>query len=141
MSAEANKATVRRYFEEFINRGNMAAAETMAHGFVFHDPILPAPLQGRDAFVQFVGSLRAAFPDMSFTVEDLIAENDKATVRWTLRGTHQGEFAGVPATGRSVEIAGIDLFHLKDGRLSEGWVEADTMGLMQQLGVMPAPAG
>ncbi len=81
----------------------------------------------------------AAFPDLHTTFEDQIAEGDKVVARVTIRGTHQGEFQGIPATGKEVAFGGILIDHYQDGKVVEHWVQMDMMGLMQQLGAIPAP--
>ena len=81
----------------------------------------------------------AAFPDLHTTFEDQIAEGDKVVARVTIRGTHQGEFQGIPATGKEVAFGGILIDHYQDGKVVEHWVQMDMMGLMQQLGAIPTP--
>jgi len=82
---------------------------------------------------------RTAFPDVRFTVEDQIADGDLLANRFTVRGTHQGEFMGIPPTGKQATVSGIDMIRVRDGKVVEHWVQMDQMGLMQQLGLMPSP--
>jgi steroid delta-isomerase-like uncharacterized protein len=91
-----------------------------------------------DGHKAFMSGLLAAFPDSRFIVEDVIAEGDKVVVRHTLQGTHQAELQGVPASGRPVEVNGIIIFRMENGKIAEAWLNADIMGMMQQLGVVPA---
>jgi predicted ester cyclase len=82
---------------------------------------------------------RDAFPDLRFTAEDIIAEGDKVAARYTMRGTHQGEFMGVAPTGNRIEVTGIDIVRFEGGKMVEHWANSDELGMMQQLGVIPAP--
>ena len=136
MSAEGNKALVRRYMEEaFEKRSSTIVDELVAPEFVHHDPV--SPIHGPEELKQLHGMFFAAFPDMRLTVEDMIAEADKVVTRWTIRGTHQGDLLGIPPTGKSVIVTGMVISRLKDGKFVEDWEKFDTMGLMQQLGVIP----
>ncbi len=83
--------------------------------------------------------LRAAFPDLHVTAEDIIAEGDKVVVRGTISGTHKGEFMGIPATGKEGRVTGISTFRLADGKVCEGWAESDSLGLLIQLGLAKPP--
>lgn len=135
-----NLTHVTRAFEEFINRRNPGAAgEYVSSSYVGHFPGLP-PVQGIPAFQQFIGMWLQAFPDAHVTIEDAIADGDKVAVRTTFCGTHQGELMGVPPTGRQVTVTSLNLFRIEDGRAVEQWVNSDDLGMMQQLGVIPAPA-
>lgn len=112
-------------------RANIAS-EARFHGWA------PETLDA-DGHRAFMSTLLSAFPDSRFIVEDVIAEDDKVAVRHRLQGTHQAGLQGIPATGRQVEISGIVIFRIENGRVAEAWLNADTMGMMQQLGVVPAP--
>ena len=139
MSAEENKAVVRRWTEEGFGRGDLGLAdELIAPDFVNHTPA-PGQPPGREGVKQAVAMLRAAFPDLQVTIEDLIGEGDTVVSRDTIRATHRGVFAGIPPTGRSVTVGRIAIFRLADGRLVEHWNQVDMLGLLQQLGVIPAP--
>jgi steroid delta-isomerase-like uncharacterized protein len=87
--------------------------------------------------VEFLRAFGAAFPDFVFTPTDEIAEGQKVVVRWTFTGTHRGEFMGVPASGRVVTLTGIDILEVSNGRIIEGWVEANVIGLLRQVGALP----
>jgi steroid delta-isomerase-like uncharacterized protein len=89
-------------------------------------------------YKEFMSALLAAFPDSRFVIDDIIAEGDKVAVRHRLLGTHQAEFQGVPATGKKVETGAIVIFRIENGMITEAWLNADIMGMMQQLGVVPA---
>ncbi len=136
MSADANKALVYQFVDAF-NRGDLAAIDQfIADDYVDHSR--PGP-GGPAGVRQFYTMMHAAFPDISVTIEDAIAEGDKVAVRFTVRGTHQGELMGIPASGRSVTLTGIDINRFANGRLVERWANQDDLGFMQQLGVLPAP--
>lgn len=136
MSTEDNKALVRRGFEEIWNRGNLAVIdEFIAPNYVDHEPT--TTLQGPEAHKQFVLMYRSAIPDLHITIEDQIAEGDKVVTRWTARGTHQGPLMGIPPTGKQAVVTGIDRF--ANGKAVEAWNNFDALGMLQQLGVVPAP--
>ena len=88
---------------------------------------------------QFITAFRTAFPDVQFTIEDIIAEGDKVVGRVTWRGTHQGELMGIQPTGKKVTVEGIDIIHFAGGKAVENWFSGDTLGMMQQMGAIPTP--
>jgi steroid delta-isomerase-like uncharacterized protein len=138
-STEANKAVIRRFYDEFLSQGNLAVVEELfAPNFVGHF-LPPGMPPGGEGLKQLFSMYRAAFPDVQSTIEDLVAHDDLVVARATTRGTNQGGFMGFPATGRSVAVAGIDMFRLKDGKIVEQWLNRDDLGLLQQLGVIPTP--
>jgi steroid delta-isomerase-like uncharacterized protein len=138
MSTEANKALVRRMFEEGMNANNPSVFdEVIGASYVNHD--MPAPTPGPEGFKQVIGAFRAAFPDMRAAVEDMVAEGDRVVSRGHFTGTHRGAFMGLPATGKQVRVAYIDVWRVEDGKLVENWVRLDMLGMMQQLGAVPAP--
>jgi steroid delta-isomerase-like uncharacterized protein len=108
--------------------------ELYAPDFVYH----PA-LQGLEAYKQSIELNFTGFPDLRFTIEDQLAEADKVVTRWTFRGTHQGPFQGIPPTGKQVTITGISIFRVANGKGVEVWTDADYLGMLQQLGVIPTP--
>jgi steroid delta-isomerase-like uncharacterized protein len=135
MSTEENKALVLRFYEA-LNKQNLAAIlEHHAPDFVWHDAALGIS-PDRAGVKQFCIALWAAFPDAHYTVEDLIAEGDKVVSRFTVRGTHRGDFTGIPPTGKVVTMTGIAIYRLAGGRRVEEWVNVDLLGLMQQLGAI-----
>ncbi len=89
---------------------------------------------------QFILKFRAAFPDAGFTIEDMVAEDDRIAVRWTIRGTQTGEFNGIPATGRPVVLAGFAFLRIEDGRFAELWHLEDDLAVLRQLGIIPTPS-
>ena len=136
---EENKAVVRRFLEEVVNKGDQAVAdELVAAEFVDHNP-LPGLTPNSEGFKQSFVIFRSAFPDLEYTIEDMIAEGDKVAARWTAKGTHKGELAGIAPTNKNVVVTGIDIFRVADSQLMELWLSWDQMGMMQQLGVIPPP--
>ena len=137
MSTETNKAIVRRYLEQVIDEGQVDLAEEfLAETIELHFTGL-AP--GLAAIEQWVATLNVAFPDRKLTIDDVVAEGDKVVARTTLKGRHQGEMQGIPATGKPVTQPSITIFRLANGKIVEGWFAADNLSMMQQLGVIPAP--
>ncbi len=140
MSAEENKAVVRRYIEEAFNQGNLDVVdEVIATDGVHHANVWDEPLRGPDERRQAVARWRNAFPDLRMTLDELIAEGEKVSYRWTARGTHQGEFLGIAPTGKQMTTTGIVIERLTNGKFTEGWTSSDTLGLMRQLGGIPEP--
>lgn len=139
--SEQNKALVRRAVEEVWNGRNFAIlSEFVAGDIVIHATLPEAEIHGPEGIKQFYGVLHNAFPDLRFTIEDQIAEGDRVVTRWTATGTHTGAFQGLPPTGRQFKLAGIDIDRFAGGKVVECWPNADELGLLQQLGVLPAPA-
>jgi predicted ester cyclase len=139
MSAEENKAVVRRFFEELLSTENLAVAdEILSPGFRFYFAGSPEPID-LESYKEFLVARRAAFPDRRFFVEEMIAEGDQVSARFTMRGTHKGELRGIAPTGREVTMTGIDMIRLSEGKMVEDRVEVDQLGMMQQLGVIASP--
>jgi len=137
--SERNKAQVRRVIEEVYNRGDLNVVdEVAASDLVIR--IGSEEIRGHHEIKRYVAGLRTGFPDLNLTIEDQIAEGDMVVTRWTARGTHAGEFQGIPATGREVRVAGTDIDRIVDGKTVDCWVHMDQLGLMQQL-VESDPAG
>ena len=141
MSAE-NEAIVRRAFDE-IAQGDLAwADETAAASFVRHDLGGTFPdVIGLESLKRFVTALRFAFPDIQMTLEDVISDGDRVVVRFTVHATHKGHILGIAPTGRRVTWAGINIYRVANGKIQETWQLADTLGLMRQLGAVPAADG
>jgi predicted ester cyclase len=143
MSTESNKARHQQFVDEVFNQGRLEAiADHVAADFVDHNKIPGLP-PGPEGVRQAAAYLRSAFPDAQFSLESSIAEGDLVVTRAIMRGTHSGEFMGVSPTGRRIEVGEIDIVRYRDGKIVEHWVERDTLGLMQQLGMIlaPRPAG
>lgn len=133
MSTESNKALIRRHFDAIWNQGQLAVAdEIVSPAYVSHFP-LPGQPPGIAGFKYAVQLLRASFPDLQLTIEDLIAEGDRVVARLTARGTHRAAFRGIPPTGREVVWTGIRIFRIADGKIVEHWANWDDLGLNQQL--------
>ncbi len=133
MSTTANQQIIQRRVEEIWNQGKLATIdELIAANLISNGQSI-----GREGFRQFVTAVRSAFPDIHFTVEDSLAQGDKVAIRYTGRGTHQGAFAGIPATGKPVQFSGIDIFYIANGQMAEEWLMYDQLGLLQQIGAMP----
>jgi steroid delta-isomerase-like uncharacterized protein len=133
MSA-ANKALVQRLFLE-MDRHDFLTMMELCSDCVYHLPLVGV-LRG-EALNQFFVSMLAAFPDHERTVEDQFSDDLHVVTRWTATGTHQGQFMGVAPTGKRVTITGISIHRIRDGKIVEEWQEWDSLGLMQQLGVVP----
>ena len=135
MSLEANKQLARGYFEAFLAKDVAWFKEHIEPGFRRHDPGLPFEVVGPQGVERLADALLPAIPDMRLDIEDVVAEGEKVLVRLTIRGTHQGELLGIAPTGRAVEVAVLDLFHVRGGKLVEHWALLDNLGLLKQLGV------
>ena len=140
MSTEQNKALVRQLVEEAINQGNISMIdELLIPDFVEHEELPPGIPPGREAPKVLFTMLRSAFPDIKATIEHLIAEGDEIVLHMTWTGTHEGEFMGIPPTGKRISINVIDILGMAEGKCVEHWGVMDSMAMMQQLGVVPAP--
>lgn len=134
--SEQNKAIVRRIVEEIWNGGDMSSAgELIGPGYRQHSSQLP-PFEGVEALAELVSAFRTGFPDARFSIDQEVAEGDAVVHQWTLRGTQLGEWNGIPATGRAIEVRGTAISRLQDGKVVEHTADWDAMGMMQQLGVI-----
>jgi steroid delta-isomerase-like uncharacterized protein len=130
---QLNKATVRRFFEELTSKADLAEIDQLfAAGYRDHDPTNETDAVGAEGMRREIAEYRTGF-DFAFTVEDQLAEGDEVATRWTWHATHKGDFRGMPATGRKVEMIGQTIFTLRDGRITEGWWNPDVLGLVRQL--------
>jgi len=136
--SEHNKAIVRRLFAELWNTGNLSMADQIfAPTYEHHDPSTPDFGRGPDSEKKRATLYRTAFPDLHLTIEDVIAEGETVMTRWSCRGNHKGELNGIAPTGKQVNISGITVARVSNGKIVEGYVNWDAQGLMQQLGVVP----
>lgn len=137
---EANKEAYRRLNQEGWSQGQLAVVdEVVAPGYVYHEPVL-GDIPGLEGLKQTIMSYRTAYPDMQFTIDEMIAEGDLVAMRWSAAGTQQGELMGIPATGLATTSVGINMARFDaDGKIVEEWSSWDVMGLMQQLGVVAPP--
>jgi steroid delta-isomerase-like uncharacterized protein len=134
-----NKALVRRLYEEVWNKRRVELVdELMSPSHAMHDNHLPDSGIGPEAYKRNVARYVNGFPDLRFTVEDMVADHDKVAVCWTISGTHKGEFRGISPTGKKISVDGITINHVADGKIMDSYVSWDALGLMQQLGVAPA---
>jgi steroid delta-isomerase-like uncharacterized protein len=137
--SEENRAIFRRYVEEVGNEGNLDLVDEIFSNYLSHQPDGSVLERGPEDVKRFMDEFRNAFSDFHTTIEDLIAEGDRVATRWTMRGTHEGEFRGIAPTGKQITVTGIGIFRFSDGKVVESWDNFDQLGMMQQLGVVPSP--
>jgi len=136
MSAEENKAIMRHFFEEAVNRGNASLVdEVFSPDFINHDPT-PGTRPDREGAKQYLAELRTAFPDLHGTIDQMIAEGDMVVIHASARGTHRGSLWGVRATGKRIEVRSVTIHRMVGGKVVERWHIPDRLSLMQQLGVI-----
>lgn len=140
MSAEENKAIVRRFYDEFVNKGNLRIVhELHTPDYQHHDPNAPDPGGGPEGYIKRNSVFLKAFPDRVLFIEDQVAEGDKVATRVTMRATQTGDLPGIPATGRRVTIESMHICRIQDGRIAEEWELFDALGMLTQLGVSTSP--
>jgi steroid delta-isomerase-like uncharacterized protein len=140
MPTEDNKTLARRFMEE-TDKGNLDVIdELIAKDSVDHTP-MPGQPPGAEGVKWVFRTLKGGFPDMKGTIQDIVAEGDRVAVRRRTRGTHTGEFMGIPPTGKTVDVEEIHIMRVKNGKFTEHWGIMDAPSMMMQLGVMPAPPG
>ena len=139
--SEENKALAHRFHMDIFQQGNLGVVyELISPDFVWHAPAAPPEwVHGPEGVRRAATELRTAYPDLDLTHEDTVAEGDRVMIRWIMRGTHNGPLMGIPATGKSVTVAGIDVFRIAGGQIVELWQHWDQLGMLQQLGVIPTP--
>jgi steroid delta-isomerase-like uncharacterized protein len=136
--SEANKNVVRRLFEEVWNNGYLHVAdELFAPNYIHHDASTPDVGRGPESEKKRATLYRTAFPDLRLTAEDIIAEGETVVARWSCHGTHRGDLNGITPTGKPITIYGVSIARFDNGKMVEGFVNWDALGLMQQLGVVP----
>jgi steroid delta-isomerase-like uncharacterized protein len=127
-------------FVEFINSADPALAEELvAVDAPFHVPFQPEPLVGPAGYLTIVGMMRSGFSDVQWTLEDMAAENGTIAARFTMRGTHDGAFMGVPPSGRQIRVSAMNFYRIADGKIVEEFGQPDMFGLMLQIGAIPLP--
>ena len=137
MTIENNKLTMQR-FTEFINTASeKLAAELISPDAIFHVPGRDEPMRGPSGYLMVIGMMRGGFPDIQWTLEELIAEDEKVAARFTMRGTHEGPFFGVPPTGRKIDVQAMNFYRFSEGRIVEERGQPDLIGLLQQIGAVP----
>jgi steroid delta-isomerase-like uncharacterized protein len=141
MVTEADRTLIRRWWEA-MNHGNALVLidQFYAADYELHDPNVPEPVHGREGVRAFLTEVGAAFPDAQFSLDDLISDGDRVVQRVTFRGTHQGPFLGIAATGKAVSMWVIVISRIADGQIAEEWQLGDVLGLLQQLGASPTSA-
>ena len=133
-----NKSIVRRLYEEVWNNRRLEVAnEIISPSHALHDNHSPESGVGPEAYKRSVARWVSGFPDVRFTVEDMVAEDDKVVALWVITGTHQGEYRGIPATNKKISVEGITIIHIVGGKIMDSFANYDALGLMQQLGVLP----
>ena len=140
MSQDETRRTITRLYEEVLNEGRLELLDEIAQPDVVEHNPFPGQAQGAEGLKQRVSMVRGAF-DPRFTIEHLLVDGEKVAVMWTNRGTHLSDWFGIPATGKSFAINGIDIFRLRDGRLAEHWDVVDVFGMLSQIGALPAADG
>ena len=139
MTADTNKLVMRR-FTEFINTASeKLASELIAPDAIFHVPGRSEPMRGPAGYLAIIGMMRGGFPDIQWTLEEMIAEGDKVAARFTMRGTHSGTFLGVPPTGKAIAVQAMNIYRLREGQFIEEHGQPDMLGLLQQIGAVPTP--
>ncbi len=141
MSME-NKTIIRRLYQEVCNERKLEGAdELLSASHALHDPVVSGSQVGPELYKRRVMEMTTGFPDLCFTIEDTIAEGEKFVTCWTISGTHQKEYMGIAATGRKISLEGITIHHIRKGKILDSYARWDVLGLMRQLGVVPAKGG
>jgi predicted ester cyclase len=136
---ERNKAVVKTFIEEFWGNGRADLATQVIDSNVIDHNEMPGQNQGIEGQKQALTIFRTAFPDLRIKLDLLLASRDHVTDRWTATGTHKGSLMGIPPTGKTIKITGIDISRVVNGKIVEIWHQEDIMSMMQQLGVVPSP--
>jgi len=139
MSTETNKLVMRR-FVEFINTASeKLAKELISPDAVSHVPGQSVPMRGPAGYLAIISMMRGGFPDIQWTMEEIVVEGDTVATRFIMRGTHQGAFFGVPPTGKQIAVQAMNFYYLSGGKVVEEYGQPDLLGLLQQIGAMPSP--
>jgi len=136
---EDNKILVRRLVEEVLNKGDVAPLDQLLADNYINHSLPPGVPPSRDGFAGLVKTVSGAFPDAQVTIEDMVAEGDRVMFRDTTTGTQAGPFQGVPASGKKIAWTEMHLFRIENGKIVEHWMQIDQLGMMMQLGAIPAP--
>jgi steroid delta-isomerase-like uncharacterized protein len=136
-TTEKNKLVMKR-FVEFINTASeQLAGELISPDAIFYVPGQPEPMRGPTGYLAIIGMMRGGFPDIQWTLEDIVAEGDKVAARFTMRGTHQGNFFGVPPSGKPIKVQAMNFYRLTNGQITEEHGQPDMLGLLRQIGAVP----
>ena len=131
-----NKQLVQRFMDECWNQGKLnVVSELLADNCRFHDPVFPNLTSGAQNMRTHIENCRRSFPDLKFSTDDTIAERNEVVIHWTGRGTHKGEFLGMPPTNRKAEVTGTSIYRIDGGKISETWVNWNLMSMLEQLGL------
>jgi steroid delta-isomerase-like uncharacterized protein len=141
MTTETNKAVMWRFLQFINTASEKLAEELISPDAVFHVPGRPEPMRGPAGYLAIIGMMRGGFPDIQWTLEEVIAEGDKVAARFTMRGTHRGAFFGVPPTGKTIAVQAMNFYRLSGGQFVEERGQPDLLGLLQQIGAVPTPSG
>jgi predicted ester cyclase len=135
-NAEENKKSLKRLYEGVWNGENPDVADDIVDdGYFIHDRELAEKMEGPELYKALASGTREIFPDMKFSIEDILATDDKVALRWSMTGTHEGPMFGEEPTGKEVELTAIEINRFENGRLVETWTQSDMLGLKEQLGV------
>jgi steroid delta-isomerase-like uncharacterized protein len=141
MTIEDNKAIIKDYIDRLFSEGDLTAVDDyLAEDYVDHDPPFGSEAPAQEAMLQAARTMRAGFPDWRSQVHRLVGEGDIVVEHFTASGTHQHAVMGVPATGRTISLHGMQIFRLRDGRIVERWAQIDFAGFAAQLGAVPVQA-
>jgi len=139
MSAETNKAVMHRFLEFINTASEKLAEELISPEAIFHVPGRAEPMRGPAGYLAVIGMMRGGFPDIQWTLEEIIAEDDKVAARFMMRGTHHGSFFGVPPTGKTIAVQALNFYRLSGGQFIEEHGQPDLLGLLRQIGAAPTP--
>lgn len=137
MAAETNKLVMNRFLEFINTASEKLAQELISPSAVFHVPGRTEPMRGPAGYLAIIGMMRGSFPDIQWTLEEMVAEGDKIAARFTMRGTHRGTFFGVPPTGKTISVQAMNIYRLSGGQFVEEHGQPDMLGLLQQIGAVP----
>jgi len=137
-----NKQIVQRFMDECWSQGNLnTVLELVADNCRYHDPVFPSLTSGAENIKNHIQTCRSGFPDLTFTIDDTIAERDEVVVHWTGTGTHKGQFLGMPPTNKKANVTGTSIFRLEGSKIAEEWANWNLMSMLEQLGLAKAPEG
>jgi steroid delta-isomerase-like uncharacterized protein len=135
MSIEHNELLIKRYFNEVWNQGKLEVLdEIMSPNYINHSPGTPNPVPGPEGLKPIIAGLRKAFPDLHFTINNLVITEQQVAVHCTMQGTHNGDLFGMPATGKKVTVNQMQIERIKQGKITEHWRQSDDLGMLKQLG-------
>ena len=137
MAAETNKLVMNRFLEFINTASEKLAQELISPSAVFHVPGRTEPMRGPAGYLAIIGMMRGGFPDIQWTLEEMVAEGDKVAARFTMRGTHRGTFFGIPPTGKTISVQAVNIYRLSGGQFVEEHGQPDMLGLLQQTGAVP----